>query len=1123
MGWYNGESMKLRLSRKARLSAAALVFAILGGMTAHLFTGTDDVRRAMEEFRIPDSEYLVELRHQMEEIEEGGSVDEPNETGDTPLMNAARVGALKHLDYLLIRKARLQHRNAKGQSATDVAGTETARDLLRACEEAESAPTTEDKERMRRSLRSAGINPDDLTQALFDAVSTWRGNNTLLTAQVLALGGNANAINSEGKHILQHKHRNTNTMVLLLRHGSAPNASTDKQGGSAALALNINESPRNVRNLLTAGASVKGAEVLARAAGAGDAETVEMLLEHGADPNGVLEDGTSVLASAVRGLHRFSGHHIREGIPACVKLLLEAGAATETPGRNGRMLSPISPGGMSILPECLQLLVDAGADVNALNNRGANYAQITVYKDPTPETLKLLEDIIVAGVDLTHKDDKGESFIFYAIPSLCKVNIISRDATEREQATAMLERLLEIVTLSQPDPAALDRNGNTVLHLAAIRPGPATDRVLKHLLKLGVKPDVRNKFGRTALEAMLRNPSGPRCAEVARMLKGISPEPESEEARMMLAVLTDDTATLQNMLGTPRDRDFLSACLQHAQSASATDMLLKASAGTDNLEQLIRYSKPEVAHAFAENGTATTLSSCWGYVETPAMAKAFIKAGVQLPGLGDIKNTDVLSYLISRRGDLLECAEIDMGSKGLPNLPLETVVKRGDVANTRLMLQSKAPVNGYRTSLLALTNNAEIAGMLLAHQARIDWRTPEGETLLSLRRRQMKSAARRYFDNPDPDTLREFRAHYEVSQVLEQAGAPDKHPRAEEFKQLLRQPECTLKFETVEFVTPEWSGPVRVSSAAMVMARATGNTDTANVLEFSEKCIRVKWDKGGFAYLIRKEDGRYHEIRELIRGKVPRAKAKRSMAPYYFVRFINERNEEDTLRIHPNGQYARRVSDGLYADILDMSRGTSNASIRLRLDDGREQLLYLSDKMLHVLNADSAKHLLREDAPGIPFKEIKCVSDGWDDTLRISQEFSVAARCSGNRDAATVLQFNEKTLKLKWDGWGDETFTRRPDRKYHSDQLPAARRNRARQLIRENSPDIQVTRLQLVHPDWSDTLKMSEADKIAVRTGGTKDAAEVLRYTGDSITLKWDSFGNEVYERRTDGRYHLKN
>ena len=135
----------------------------------------------------------------------------------------------------------------------------------------------------------------------------------------------------------------------------------------------------------------------------------------------------------------------------------------------------------------------------------------------------------------------------------------------------------------------------------------------------------------------------------------------------------------------------------------------------------------------------------------------------------------------------------------------------------------------------------------------------------------------------------------------------------------------------------------------------------------------------------------------------------------------------------------------------------------------------------------------------------------------------MAARCSGNRDAAAVLQFNEKTLKLKWDGWGDETFTRRPDRKYHSDQLPAARRNRARQLIRENSPDIQVTRLQLVHPEWSDTLKMSEADKIAVRTGGAKDAAEVLRYTGDSITLKWDSFGNEVYERRTDGRYHLKN
>ena len=79
---------------------------------------------------------------------------------------------------------------------------------------------------------------------------------------------------------------------------------------------------------------------------------------------------------------------------------------------------------VGITPNQAEDILDAGADVNALNNRGANYAQITVYKDPTPETLKLLEDIISAGVDLTHKDDKGESFIFYAIPSLCKVNIM---------------------------------------------------------------------------------------------------------------------------------------------------------------------------------------------------------------------------------------------------------------------------------------------------------------------------------------------------------------------------------------------------------------------------------------------------------------------------------------------------------------------------------------------------------------------------------------------------------------------------------------------------------------------------------------------------------------------------
>lgn len=1114
--------MKLRLSRKARLSAAALVLAILGGMTAHLFTGTDEVRRAMEEFRHPDSEHLVELRRQMESIGDGSSMNEPNEAGDTPLMNAARVGALKHLDYLLIKKARLHYRNAEGKGAADVAGTETARDLLRACVEAESAPGPEDKERMRRSLQGAGINPDNLTQALFDAVSTRRGNNTLLTAQVLALGGNANAINSEGKHILQHKHRNTNTMVLLLRHGSDPNAQPDTQGGSAALACNINESPRNVRNLLTAGASVKGAEVLAKAAGAGDAETVGMLLEAGADPNGVLDNGTSVLASAVRGLHRFSGNHVREGIPACVKLLLEAGAATETQGKDGRPLSPISPGGMSILPECLRLLVDAGADVNALNDRGANYAQIAVYKDPTPETLELLEDIIDAGVDLTHKDDKGESFLFYAIPSLCKVNIIARDEQEREQATNMLERLLEIVTISSPDPAALDRNGNTALHLAAIRPGPATDRVLKHLIGLGVRADVRNKFGRTALEAMLRNPEGPRCAEVARLLKDHGPLPSTDEGTMMLAVLTDDTATLQNMLGSTRDTGFLTRCLRHAQSASAVDMLLKAGASPRNLEQLVRYSKPEIAHAFAANGMAGVLSDCWGYVETPAMAQAFIKAGVQLPGLGSIENSAVLSYLISRRGDLLEGAEIDMTQSRLPVLPMEAVVTRGDEQNTRLMLEADAPVNGYPVSLLALTNNARIAELLLKHKARVDWRSPEGETLLSLRRSQMKRAARRYFDNPDPDTLKEFRNHYEVACVLEEAGAPDKHPKAGEYKQELRKPDCTLKFETIEFVTPDWSGPVRISRDAMVLVRASGNDDSANVLEFSDKHVRLKWDRWGLAYLVRKEDGRYHQVRERVRGKAQKSNSGRAASPYYFVRFINEKNEEDTLRLHPNTQHARRVSDGLYADVLRISRGYRHPSIHLRLADSREQHLHIVNKMLHVLNADTARNLLRERRPGLACRELKCVGVGWEDALRISTEFNVAARSSYARDTAGILSFTDETIKLKWDRWGDETFNRRADGRYYSDKLPLARRERVRRLLRENSPEVQITHLQLVHPDWSDTLKVSRDDKIAVRAGGSRDAAEVQRFSNEVITLKWDKYGTETYERRSDGRYHLQ-
>ena len=86
-----------------------------------------------------------------------------------------------------------------------------------------------------------------------------------------------------------------------------------------------------------------------------------------------------------------------------------------------------------------------------------------------------------------------------------------------------------------------------------------------------------------------------------------------------------------------------------------------------------------------------------------------------------------------------------------------------------------------------------------------------------------------------------------------------------------------------------------------------------------------------------------------------------------------------------------------------------------------------------------------------------------------------------------------------------------------------AQRDRVRRELRENSHQLKVTRLQLVHPYWTDTLKLNEQHRVAVRAGGAQDAAEVLRYTNDSITLKWDKYGTETYERRSDGRYHLRN
>ena len=1113
--------MKLRLSSKGKWAAGLMVLALAGTGGYALLPREDSILKEIRRYQSESGVAARSLAAQMETISRGQGLEEADEQGYTPLMNAVRTGSVAAVDYLLIKGARLHTLSPGGESVRTLAEDDVIRELLRVCELAESPPSDQERESMKQNLRNAGIPPDDLNQALFETVSSWRDDAPELTAQVLALGGNANALDNEGRHILLARHRNAATIVLLLRQGADPNARINKRGGSEALLSSVNSLTRNTRNFLVAGASIKDPDILARAAGAGNAEIVRRLLALGADPNGISSDGFSILEHAVQGRERYSGENIKTDIPSCVEMLLKAGARTEVSGKGGRMRSPISPGGMSILPACIRLLVDAGANVNTLNSRGANYAHIAAYKEATPENLQLLRDIISAGVDVTHKDDKGETLLFYALPSLCAIDIMAEDEDAREEAEELLEDYLKVISRTKPDPADRDRNGNTALHLAVIRRGPADAEIVRYLLEMGVDPGVRNQFGRTALEALLLAPHGPASAAAARLLVDKSPALTTKKSRLILAALLGNDAELPGLLADKWDQDTLHTAMMSTHSAAITDALLEAGAPFyyETGRHLAQHGAADIVPVLQKHNQLQRLAPHWASVRDLPLAQAMLKAGLKAPTIADISSGELLQGLIDNGLFDINGTELNMKSWHNPELPLTYAVRQGDVDRVQILLDSGAAVNGFTDAPLALAEKAEIAQMLLEKGADTNWRSARGETLLSLHKQKLKETAERHLRHPGKELLEQFREHFHIAGMLEKAGAPETHPRLAEIKKALQSPDCTEACETVEFDTDGWRGTVRISREAMVLARSSGNTDTANILSFTPDSISFKWDRWGYGNVVRIADGRYRQDANPARYTAMMPDPRRH--PHYFVHFQNEHNARETLYLHPDLQYAVRSGNQTGARVVQLHRGYSTPSIKLRMNDGKELQLMETDGVMAVLNADSAKKLLKAYRPAIPYQEVDAVGPSWQDKLRISREQMAAARRTGP-DAANVLEISDNRLVLKWDRWGTEGFTRRADGKFYSDALPTPEEDRIRQLLHENSKSIRIRQFTFVHPYWTETIRISFKHRIAVQAGGRKSSAKVTSFNKHSVTLKWDDFGTETFVRGADGRFYLQ-
>jgi uncharacterized protein len=262
-----------------------------------------------------------------------------------------------------------------------------------------------------------------------------------------------------------------------------------------------------VRRLLELGMAVdapdaQGCTALLRAAGGGHRDTLEFLLDHGADPQRAAHTGATPLSAAVS---------MRQG--EIVERLLAAGATLEQrlPGDVTVLMLASALG----LPDVCAQLLTAGANVQATDSQGLTPLHCAALFGFTardrPRLLALLDILLLAGAEADAQAAGGVTPLLLLLGARAEPGT----ACDEDVVLAALDRLLdEDTALDAQDP-----RGFGPLHLAALH---GQLRMTRHLLRAGCDPDLRDALNRTPREIAVMRGFIDVAAEFAPVQSGVS-------------------------------------------------------------------------------------------------------------------------------------------------------------------------------------------------------------------------------------------------------------------------------------------------------------------------------------------------------------------------------------------------------------------------------------------------------------------------------------------------------------------------------------------------------------------------------------------------------------------------
>ncbi|MEM7222885.1 MAG: ankyrin repeat domain-containing protein [Pseudomonadota bacterium] len=335
----------------------------------------------------------------------------------------------------------------------------------------------------------------------------------------------------------------------------------------------------------------QGAEVDARGPGretplilasaAGNADLAKLLLDSGADPAAVTDDGWSGLhAAAYNGAHQVAGHLIAAGTPLELR---------ERDFGNTALLLAARRGSHGVVAA----LLDAGAEIEARDERNGNTALINAAFDPL--VLTTLAELIGRGADLDAR--------------------ASGDGLTALMAAVSRGNLpgAELLVASGAPLETANRNGYRALHLAA---SLGDLRLIDLLLERGAEVGAAAPDGETPLGAAVGNGE---LAAVRRLLEaGADPAKAAKKGRPPLhqAAIGGHTAVALALLS--RDVDVN----QRMAEIGNTALMLAANRGFLDIVELLLAHGADPNLTAADGWTALEAAEMFGDPEVIAVLKA---------------------------------------------------------------------------------------------------------------------------------------------------------------------------------------------------------------------------------------------------------------------------------------------------------------------------------------------------------------------------------------------------------------------------------------------------------------------------------------------------------------------